>query len=216
VQGGGLSTIISSENTQQAGIVMTGGKLMLVVVTSSGHSGLDIRTSTATNCIFYNCRYAGVDVYGIGAKVINCIFWNNNGAGFYCNGTGASLFATNCIAVWNKDHGFYNAYNTGETLITRYCNSFGNSLTNYNTTSNNIECKSVDPGFSQDAWRLSNSSLLKDTDDPNIHDLEGTRSDMGYYGGPDAPLLPYITFPQNYKLNSDGTIQFDMQGKVGY
>ena len=36
---------------------------------------------------------------------------------------------------------------------------------------------------------------LSQLGDPKILDLDGTRSDMGYYGGPDAPLLPYFTIP---------------------
>jgi len=47
VQGGGiLSTVITSDNSQRATVVMTAGKLMWVAVTSTQHSGIDIRTAS--------------------------------------------------------------------------------------------------------------------------------------------------------------------------
>ena len=37
------------------------------------------------------------------------------------------------------------------------------------------------------SWELSSSSPCIDAGSPNVSDADGSRSDMGYYGGPDAP-----------------------------
>ena len=220
VQGAGImATTITSDNTEQSTVTITGGKLMWVAITSSNNNGVNLKTATVSNCLFINCKGAGVWVSGSGAKIYNCISQGND-QGFWVGAgvNGCDLLVLNSIALWNKDRGYM--VTTNSTLNARYCNAYenGNGNNNYcgGSTLSWMECRSVNPGFSPDDWRLSNSSLLKDAGDPNIFDLDGTRSDMGYYGGPDAPLLPYITMPINYKLNPDGTIQFDMQGKVGY
>ena len=188
---------------------------MWVTVTSTVNDGVYLKTATVTNCLFYKCNMSGLWSDGTGGKVYNCISYKNNDNGFVCTDKG-NLLVVNSISMENYC-GFYGHYGT---LNARYCNSYGNNWYNYAQLGGSYmiktSCLEVDPGFSPDAWRLSNTSLCKDAGDPTIFDLDGTHSDMGYYGGPDAPLLPYITMPINYKLNPDGTIQFDMQGKVGY
>lgn len=223
VQGAGiLSTNITSDNSQRATVVMTAGKIMWISITSTLFDGINLKSATVSNCLIYNCNNIGIYVQGIEAKMFNSIIYNNNDIGIYCTDNG-NLLVVNCVSAWNKKYGIQAGYwvpgygNPGN-ITARYCNSYGNGGNFYQRSGvlTLINCKEVDPGFSPDAWRLSSSSLLKDSGDPNIFDLDGTRSDMGYWGGPDAPLIPYLTFPQNYILNPDGSMQFDFEGKVGY
>ncbi len=50
---------------------------------------------------------------------------------------------------------------------------------------------SVDPGYvDEDVFALSSTSAVIDAGDPDILDLDGSRSDMGAYGGPDGAWTP--------------------------
>ena len=44
----------------------------------------------------------------------------------------------------------------------------------------------VDPMFIEGSYQLNNLSPAKDGGDPEIRDLDGSRSDIGIYGGPYA------------------------------
>jgi hypothetical protein len=223
VQGGGLNTMISAMDITASGgaVEMTAGKLMWFVISSSW-DGLWIQNATATNCVIVSCIYCGVVTTASGGIVSNCVSANNN-EGFFVN-PNTAMTAVNCIAINNRDCGFgvYTMYGGSGVLMAKFCNSFGN--TNYNYCNRWVgspspgalvrtSCVEVDPGFGGDAQYRS---MIKDTGDSGLLDLDGSTSDVGYYGGPDAPLLPYVELPANIKLNADGTIQFDMTGKVGY
>jgi hypothetical protein len=218
VQGGGaLNTIISVQTIQSGAVVtMTAGKLMWVGVTSSA-DGISINVAKVNNCIVYSCTGNGLVCTGPNGNATNCIASGNN-AGYMVENNG-NLTATNCIAINNRGKGFAscaftNAYGT---LTCRYCDASGNQGGEQFTSGCMTETGdiSTNPSISSD-YRLSTSSPCVSGGAPTLLNLDASRSDMGYYGGPDAPLLPYVTLPGNIKLNPDGTITFDMLGKVGY
>lgn len=216
VQGGGFqNTIVRS--THGDAVTMTSGKIMWLTVVAAGN-GVLIKNSTITNCIVRDCSGTGIAINGTGAIVRNCLSFNNRGDGIVALG-GATTIATNNISFANGAWGMFGQ--DGSSMIARYCVVYGNGAgslggqwgRNYAAT----DCLYVDAGLSTDgSLRLSGVSSAKDAGDPTLLDLDGSRSDMGYYGGPDAPLLPYITLPESVRLNADGSIQFDFTGKVGY
>jgi hypothetical protein len=69
---------------------------------------------------------------------------------------------------------------------TNFWDSGGFDIANPVGTSNNI---SVDPSYvdaGADDYHLDRGSDCIDAGDPSISDLDGTRSDLGWYGGPEA------------------------------
>ena len=217
VQGGGVTNTYISvlDISEGAAIYLHSGKLMWIAVTSSA-SGIEMKNSTLANCLIHNCAIHGVYTYGKDAVVNNCISINNGDDGFHSpHGGNYSIIVVNSIAAWNKDYGFYWRDYYGGNGTYRNCTSFGNR-SNYMNGSMS-DCLTADPSLSSDGlYRISETSPCKDTGDPTLLDHDKSRSDMGIYGGPDAPLMPYVSLPANIKLNDDGTIQFDLDGKIGY
>ncbi len=218
VQGGGaLNTFIVDVGISSgAAVTMTSGKLQWISVTSS-NDGVHLANGTVTNCIITSCANTGLVSTGTNAVVLNCIAASNGAAGFL-SPAGTTLTATNCIALSNAQ-GFYACGGCGGSgnwgvLTARYCDSYGNN-SNFLYVTTQVSCQQVNPNLSPD-YRIAANSQLSGTGDPSLLNLDGSPSDMGYYGGPDAPLLPYVTLPSNIMLNADGTIQFNMVGKVGY
>ncbi|TAL68548.1 MAG: hypothetical protein EPN82_09725 [Bacteroidetes bacterium] len=211
VQGGGLSTILTNDNGTVVSI--TSGKLMWVLVSGSTGNGIDASNCIISDCIISKCPLVGISINGPNCKIFNSISIGNSFDGFSGN---ANTSLINCIAVSNRRYGFVAWSNT---MNCKNCDSYGQLYDTWNYWGNitKIDCLAEDPGFSSDGqYRISLQSKCKDSGDPTIFDLDGTRSDMGYYGGPDAPLLPYVTTPQNFILNPDGSMQFNLTGKVGY
>ncbi len=219
IQGAGAlsTTIVANSITTGAAVTMTAGEMMWVTITSSW-DGLYISNATATNCIFSHC-VSGCGANGPGAILINCISDSNSSEGFFnMNISGTTIIASNCIALLNGGSGFGETGYSGGSINCKYCDAYGNGNGNFwngYTAVITTDCIQADPGFSPD-FRLSSTSPCFGTGDPTILNLNASRSDMGYYGGPNAPLLPYATRAYNIMMNADGTIQFDMLGKVGY
>lgn len=215
VQGGGFqNTIIRS--TQGDAVTITSGKIMWVSVTAAG-SGVVVKGATIANCVIRDCSGIGILINGRDAIVVNCIVTNNRREGVVTSGD-ATAIVNNTIVFSNDMWGIYGNY--PGVMSIRYCAAFGNRSNMGGDNGNAYSmtsCLTSDVGVSTDgSLRLSGVSSAKDAGDPTLLDLDGSRSDMGYYGGPDAPLLPYITLPQNITLSVDGSIQFDFTGKVGY
>ncbi len=226
VQGGGIqNTTIAYNNNDQPAVNMTNGKLMWVQVTSYQTDGCTMSNATVSNCLFSMCGGNGVSIAGANVTNVNwynCLAIGNVGNGFYSgynvNGDNSIIVATaiNCIASKNN----MGVYAENGTIACRNCDSYSNKNGNYSAyygVVSQTNCLETDPGLSTDGdFRIGPSSVCKDAGDPTILDLDGTRSDIGYYGGPDAPILPYLTLPAIFKLNSDTTIQFNITGKVAY
>jgi hypothetical protein len=211
VQGGGIFNTTISSYSNSATVRMTKGKLMWVAITSASNTGLEIKGATAFNCLFINCKLNGAHCNGSRALLMNCLSISNGFIGFSSEDNALSdLTCINCISYRNS-YGFSTGW-SGK-LTAKYCISYGNAIGHYPGNWTNIGSQTIDPSFSPDGtYRTSQ----KNNGDPQSFDLDGKTSTIGYYGGLNAPLLPYVELPASIKLNTDGTIQFDMTGKVGY
>ncbi len=198
IQGSGYeTTIITSSNNPT--ITMSAGKLMWFAVTSSGGNGANISAGSITNCVISGCTGAGVYFHNSTGSVKNCVLIGNavNGAlgdnDFYPYQSGS---ATNCIARNNRGGGaqFY-----GLQGLTYSCGS----SSSIGSSANVID---QDPLFASSSdFRISPTSPCWDAGNPADQDPDGSRSDMGYYGGFDAPVFPVVT-GLRLQLNTDGTV----------
>jgi len=95
----------------------------------------------------------------------------------------------------------------------RYNNVWGNSGGDYVGCAPGEGSVSVDPGFVDPANRhyaLASTSQLIDAGDHMILDPDGTRSDIGAYGGPDALPFALTLIPQDTLVNRGDTFLYDV------
>ncbi|MBM2815706.1 MAG: Cell surface glycoprotein with copper-binding domain [Ignavibacteria bacterium] len=210
IQGSGAKVTVITGNfdpviTQKAGIIK-----WVTVISKSG-DGINMSANAMiTNLVAKDCKAAGISILSNTCKVNNCLA-TNNGIGIYIEYTAVKSIIINCISYNNTSN--YGAGGLWNYPISRYCSAFGTGGGNW---SNCINCLTSDPMINTD-YRLDNlKSPCVNGGDPTIFDWDGTISDMGYYGGPDAPMQPYISLPASFKLNDDGTMQFKLKGRVGY
>ncbi|HDZ58932.1 MAG TPA: T9SS type A sorting domain-containing protein, partial [Ignavibacteriales bacterium] len=108
------------------------------------------------------------------------------------------------IIVWNFNHiknnvvlnGFKGIHKggSGNDIIIKYNNAWNNNI-NYKSFIPDSTNISVDPMVvNEDSldFHLQMFSPLIDAGDPDILDLDGTRSDIGLYGGPFGERYPYL------------------------
>jgi hypothetical protein len=115
----------------------------------------------------------------------NCTLVGNAGDGVKC---GSSSVFRNCIAASNGASGFYSEASGCPSTI--YCDAYGNSLNNYECGTP-ATCKSANPLFvdpDTGDYRLQSGSLCRNAGSPDAADRnpDGSRNDMGAYGGPAA------------------------------
>jgi hypothetical protein len=160
--------------------------------------------------------------------ISNCILLKNGGSALYMQfyyQYGAYLMAFNNIFINNDRYGIEASYNAGyvaQTLSLDYNDYVGNVLGNYNglfgagnAVSAGSHSFSLSPEFaggSADACnkdlRLTPTSPCKDAGQPGVGflDPDGTRNDIGAYGGPaaqnfytnpnDGPMIRSVTIDQ--------------------
>jgi hypothetical protein len=119
-----------------------------------------------------------------GAKVINNVVVNASSYGIF---TG-----TNCILKNNVITGSSYGYDLGQGSVMTY-NNVWNCQTNYSGPIPDSTNMSVGPMFTNDStdFHLQMFSPLIDKGDPTILDKDGTRSDIGLYGGPYGERYEY-------------------------
>lgn len=111
----------------------------------------------------------------------NCVFYDWNSTPYF------GSFPDNSTWAFNASSGSLPPGDTG-TLLT------SNPFVDYNV-SNNYQFGVSDLHLAAGA----NGDPCRDTGDPNLLDLDGTRSDMGIYGGPTffidsgAPFYPFVS-----------------------
>jgi hypothetical protein len=91
----------------------------------------------------------------------------------------------------------------GDTTNVKYNNFW--KTQNYPHDSTNI---SADPMFVNDTsdYHLQEFSPLIDSGDPNINDKDGSRSDIGLYGGPFGESYKYQDLPPRIPINFTATV----------
>jgi hypothetical protein len=169
-----------------------------------------------------------------GGKITNCVLWNSPGYGIYFSGAAnATAIVQNCTVVDNNHNENYQIYanTSGLTVENTIVWTFpsGNSSSDrisgyYSNYASVIHCRTnngngagpitSDPKFVSSAdLRLAITSPCIDKGSPDQNDPDGTLSDMGYYGGPDAPIAPVVTElrisinPTNGTVNVQATAQ---------
>ncbi|MFI5366547.1 MAG: hypothetical protein ACHQ4J_13090 [Candidatus Binatia bacterium] len=128
------------------------------VITGSSGKGIDLPTPNNFNT---NCANPG----DVSKVVINNIIYNN----VQC---GADLCTT-----------------SGGVLDVEYNDSIGNTPNYCDNTNAGPGALSVAPGFMNEVtgdFRLSVSSTIRNSGKPGYNDPDGTRNDLGAYGGPDS------------------------------
>lgn len=162
-----------------------------LTITGNGH-GIQINSGSATihhNHIVNN-KFYGINTGGnTQATVFNNVIVSNVGIGISGSGgyEGNKLVYNNIVAN-NVGGGIANS-------LANYNSSYGNSAWNYTSNASGIGNISQDCLFMNQAggdYRLNTNSPCRDTGNPSYFDMDGTRSDMGSFGGPlAATIWPY-------------------------
>ena len=240
---GGASTIAISSgfNVTIEGLNISSGRY--------GVSQLSQGTLRLRNCIFSSNQLSGtyiVTEYGKWPVVCiyNCIYVANGGSGIYVNCTYTSshpdLNVLNTVFIRNGSYAIetttLNSYSQGGRIVHNYNDVMDNALGQYSA---NILAKyppgansfSLAPEFvggdtvSCQDFRLLPSSPCKDQGDSGIGflDPDGTRNDIGAYGGPgaqtfytnpnDGPIVRSVTIDQGL-VPRGGTFTIRATGAV--
>lgn len=216
VEGSGYEYTQIVSNTDPA-VSMSAGTIMWFGISSNTGRGVTMSGGTVTNCVVWNCPSTGVEVTGgTTAMLQNSDIVNNNsnndGNGSSVYALGGTLTVLNTI-VWSTSGSQYSAwvgYGGSGTYNLLY-SDLGNRA--YNLGTGGI---SSDPQFSSATdFTLSGGSPCIDAGKPDIYDPDGSRSDIGYYGGPNAPVFPVVTNLRIY-FNPNGTVNVQATAQSRY
>jgi len=201
VQGSGYEYTRITSNASQT-LIISNGKIMWFSISSNVGSAVQITGGTVTNCVIWNSAQYGVITgsNAANAVIMNCIIANNANYGVYCNSGTLAVINTIFLNNGGTDNIVQTLQNNPGILQIMYCRGYRYwSGSTVSTISDNPQFMSVSD------LKLQPSSPCIDAGKPDVNDPDGTRSDMGYYGGPDAPVFPVVT---NLRLilNPNGTI----------
>lgn len=184
IQGSGYETTRMTSASNPT-ITMSGGKVMWFSITSTAGDGIQLTGGVITNCAIAGCGNYGVHfLQNATGSIKNSVIIGNSSSGVrggsgwdYTAGT-----AVNCISFNNGGSGFY-----GLSGVT-YCDGSANSN---NSSSNMINS---DPMFTSGSdFHIPPTSPCYQTGNPADVNPDGSRSDMGYFGGSDCPIYPVMT-----------------------
>ena len=175
------SKILANSATDGAGVNSLGSVTFTNVIT-----GFNVATGDGGGLFMVNAA----------ATLTNTVIAGNTGAGLYLSGTSSTGTVRNSIIASNSTYGVL--VDSGSSYSGTYCDVYGNTTSNYSGTANvtgvngNI---SADPKFvaytddgdlSNDDFNLQSSSPGVNTGNPTstYYDTDGSRNNMGAYGGP--------------------------------
>ena len=178
------------------------------VANNNTYTGYEADTGYFVNCIAqdntgYGFRIGGED----SSEFINCISVNNSGSGFIFGNSTASI--TNSVVIEN---GYSGLNATGDSDISIHNSIFfynvGDELIGESGTSISINYSDIEDGSTYGSWATGNGNIDSDpffvTLNTDLHlqedsdcinagdpataynDTDGTRNDMGAYGGPNG------------------------------
>ncbi len=135
----------------------------------------------ATNNVVYNNGNCGMAIWSDGCtgRFSNNVVANNGWK---------DQWVCPCVGIWN----YGTLYNFDISYNDVWSNKIGEygDMPDYTGKNGNIN---IDPDFiDTDDFRLSTDSPLKDAGNPLLTDPDGTRSDIGIYGGPKTRRQPEI------------------------
>ena len=212
IQGSGYeyTQIVSNSNPA---VSISSGKIMWFAISSNTGVGIGMTGGTVTNCVIWNCPDRGIEVIGgTTAIVVNCNIIDN-----YIGKYGGQVYVKdglftviNSIIRNTSDSqsGAWVQYGNGKYNLLYSCLGISNS--------SGINLIISDPKFvSSTNYKISSSSPCWDTGKPDIYDPDGSRSDIGYYGGVDAPVFPVIYDLKIY-YNPDGSVNIEATASSRY
>jgi hypothetical protein len=206
LMGSGYENTLITSNSSPTVLMSTGRLQWFKISSPTGGDGVLISGGVLQNCVIVGCAASGVhSTTGI-SSVMNCVLSCNGQSGIYFQG--GTISATNCIARPNGSYGF--AWGGG-TLNLSYSNGSRSG------TAGNQGCIDVDPGppYSCADVRIPENSLGGwNLGNPSILDPDGSRSDMGYFGGPDCPIYPTVF--EILISPSGNTVNLTAKGRANY
>jgi hypothetical protein len=200
LMGSGYETTRIASNGNPA-VTMTAGKMMWFAVTSNQGDGIWFSGGQITNCVIRGCTQTGIRLKTNASGIIsNCVILENVGFGV-TGESGNSVAVYNCISRNNTDRGYNN-------LTVNYSNGSG-------WYAGGIANIDSDPKFTSSIdFRISSTSPCWDTGKADVLDPDGSRSDMGYFGGPDCPIYPVVV---NVRVTATtGGVQIQATGRANY
>jgi hypothetical protein len=133
------------------------------------------------------------------AAIVNVVLADNGGAGGATYGYAGDLTLRNTIAAFNRTAFVHQRRSSGPETWAFFQAFHGNSGDVFAQAADDVGANMgavyADPGFtawsddgdpSDDVWALRPGSALADVGQPEMVDLDGSRSDIGAWGGPDS------------------------------
>jgi hypothetical protein len=197
------------------------------------HPSADLVDVTTGHVVYRNCLFvqvnAGTNIYAFNGingnlEVYNCVFLGPNRL-LNCTGTVPIVFINNIVYDWlgaSPTYGTYLAgsmfaYNASDRIAPPGTNGITlatNPFVAYDSTANFSDASNL---------RMAGGSPCIHTGHPSILNMDGSRSDMGIYGGP-RPIVtrgvPSYPFPISLTITPTliglgDSIQVNTSGRVG-
>ncbi|MBK6915741.1 MAG: T9SS type A sorting domain-containing protein [Ignavibacteriales bacterium] len=175
----------------------------LIEMTSTINQGISTGSS-GTSQVYNNFvldSYVGISVGAVPDQAVCNIVSNNLGYGIW--------FSEQSIVNNNIVLGVQNGYYLSDGIQNIYFNNAWNcdyGYYNFTPDSTNLE---VDPMLvNEDSldFHLQKYSPMIDAGDPLIFDKDGTRSDIGFYGGPYGESYSYLDLAPRVPVNLNATL----------
>lgn len=139
------------------------------------------------NSVIVENSYRAVYVTNSAAVYITNSVLSNNGSDGIAAYTSSTISMTNSIVSGNGGYGVV-GYDSSITVNLGYNDVYGNSSGNYYGTASASSTEfSSDPSFAETDWyTLAGASVCEDAGNPSssYNDADGSRNDVGAYGGP--------------------------------
>lgn len=203
------NTKITSNNNPT--LTMTSGKIMWVSISSVNGIGIYLNGGSVKNVVIQGCGGSGVYSDDGSPSIVNCAIINNAQYGVWRDEDYPYNGQTNVTNTICFNNGNYDFREVGGTLSVSYSNGELSGINNPGPGNINQDPKFI----SATDLHLQGISPCWDTGNTSMTDPDGTRSDMGYFGGTDCPIYPVVTqikiIPQD-----NGEIQIQAVGLSNY
>lgn len=202
LQGSGYEYTIINVNADPA-LSMSTGIVRWFSISSQIGNGVSMSGGLLENCILRSSPKKGITYNGTSAVVQNCVAIDNQCAdgGNQIWATSDGLSVINTIVFTCPDGNYSNDWVGGYwvQIGVLYCRTYGTQ---------GVGGISDNPQFisCQDDYKLQPTSPCINKGKPDTYDPDGTRSDIGYYGGTNTPVFPVVT-NLSVTINPDGTVR---------
>lgn len=203
LMGSGYENTIITGSFTGATITMSNGFLQWFTISGLTSSGVHLSGGTIRNCVVNACSGHGIYTDSGGGNIFNCVVIDNANVGI--RAWGGYIYVSNCICkgnVGSEIDGDDGGYGCNPHIDLSYTNVFGGA----NCCNDNLGVINIDPSFiSSTDYHIGEGTPCWNTGHPSLKDPDGTRSDMGYFGGPNCPIYPVVyeitTTPNGNNIN---------------